>query len=102
MFVFLSLKTFVRVLFLVVGFVSDSATPWTVAHQAPPLSMGFSRQKHWSGLPFPSAGNRPDPGVKPASPTLQAESLPLNQSGSRRFLLGPRSTLGLERRTSQR
>ena len=46
--------------------------PWTVAHQAPP-SMGFSRQEYWSGLPFPSPGDLPDPGIEPRSPTLQAE-----------------------------
>ena len=50
------------------------ATPWTVAHQAPP-SMGFSRQEYWSGLPFPSPGNLPDPGIKPGSPELQEDSL---------------------------
>ena len=50
-------------------------TPWTEAHQAPP-SMGFSRQEHWSGLPFPSPGDLPDPGIEPRSPTLQADSLP--------------------------
>ena len=50
-------------------------TPWTVAHQAP-LSMGFSRQEYWSGLPFPSSRDLPDPGIKPGSPTLQADSLP--------------------------
>ena len=50
-------------------------TPWTVAHQAPP-SKGFSRQEHWSGLPFPSPGDLPDPGIKPRSPALQADSLP--------------------------
>ena len=44
-------------------------TPWTVARQAP-LSMGFSRQEYWSGLPFPSPRNLPDPGHKPASPAL--------------------------------
>ena len=55
--------------------MSDSATPWTVAQQAP-LSMGFSRQEHWSGLPFPSPGNLPNSGLKPASPALQADSLP--------------------------
>ena len=43
------------------------ATPWTVALQAP-LSMGFSRQENWSGLPFPSPGDLPDPGIKPESP----------------------------------
>ena len=51
------------------------ATPWTVAHQAP-LSMGFSRQEYWSELPFPSPGDLPDPGIKPRSPALQADSLP--------------------------
>ena len=52
-------------------------TPWTVAHQAP-LSMGFSRQEYWSGLPCPPPGDLPDPGIKPASPTLQVDSSPLN------------------------
>ena len=51
------------------------ATPWIVALQAP-LSMGFSRQEYWSGLPCPSPGDLPDPGIKPWSPALQAESLP--------------------------
>ena len=50
------------------------ATPWTVAYQAPP-SMVFSRQEHWSGLPFSSPGNLPDPGIKLRSPALQANSL---------------------------
>ena len=50
------------------------ATPWTVAHQAP-LSMGFSRQEYWSGLPLPSPGDLSDPGIKPRSPVLQAEAL---------------------------
>ena len=45
------------------------ATPWTVAYQVPP-SMGFSRQEYWSGLPFPSPGNLPDPGIEPGSPAL--------------------------------
>ena len=54
--------------------MSDSATPWTVAHQAPP-SMGFSRQKHWSGLPFPSPRDLPDPSIEPRSPALQADAL---------------------------
>ena len=55
--------------------VCDSETPWTVAHQAP-LSMGFFRQEYWSGLPFPSPGNLPDPGIESRSPVLQADSLP--------------------------
>ena len=49
--------------------------PWIVACQAP-LSMGFSRQEYWSGLPFPSAGDLPNPGIEPRSPALQADSLP--------------------------
>ena len=49
-------------------------TPWTVAHQAPP-SMGFSRQEYRSGLPFPSPGDRPNPGIEPRSPALQADAL---------------------------
>ena len=49
-------------------------TPWTVAQQAP-LSMGFSRQEYWSGLPFPSPGDLPDPGIEPRSPALQADAL---------------------------
>ena len=50
-------------------------TPWTIAHQAP-LSMRFSRQEYWSGLPFPSLGDLPNPGIKPRSPALQADSFP--------------------------
>ena len=49
-------------------------TPWTVAHQVP-WSMGFSRHEYWSGLPFPSPGDLPDPGIEPRSPTLQADAL---------------------------
>ena len=50
------------------------ATPWTVAYQASP-SMGFSRQEYWSGLPFPSPGDLPDPGIEPRSPALEADAL---------------------------
>ena len=50
------------------------STPWTVAHQAPP-SMEFSRQEYWSGLPFSSPGDLPDPGIEPGSPALQADAL---------------------------
>ena len=50
------------------------AIPWTVAHQAP-QSMGFSRQEYWSGLPFPSPGALPDPGIEPKSPALWADTL---------------------------
>ena len=59
-------------------------TLWTVACQAP-LSMGIPRQEYWSGLPFPSPGDLPDPGIKPvshAAPALQANSLPLSYQGS--------------------
>ena len=51
------------------------ATPWTAAYQAP-LSMGFSRQEYWNGLPFPSPGDLPDPGIEPGSPALQTDALP--------------------------
>ena len=56
--------------------VSNSVTPWTVAHQAP-LSMGFPRQEYWSGLPFPSPGDLPDSGIEPRS-----DSLRLSRQGS--------------------
>ena len=49
-------------------------TPWTVAYQASP-SMGFPRQEYWSGLPFPSPGDLPDPGIEPGCPTLEADTL---------------------------
>ena len=57
------------------------ATPWTVACQAP-LSMGFSRQEYWGGLPFPSPRDLPDPGIEPESPALQADSLPTELRGN--------------------
>ena len=67
-----------------VGLVAKScltlATPWTVARQAP-LSMGFSRQAYWSGLPFPSPGDLPNPGIEPGPPALQADSLPTELQG---------------------
>ena len=50
------------------------ATPWTVAYQASP-SMGFSRQEYWSGLPCPSPGDLPDPGIEPGSPALGVDAL---------------------------
>ena len=66
---------FLRVCVCVSGSViSNSATPWTIAHQAP-LSMGFSRQGYWSGLPCPPPGDLPNPGIKLGSPVLQADSL---------------------------
>ena len=51
--------------------MSESATAWTTAHQ-PPLFMRFPRQEYWSGLPFPSPGNHPNPGIKPTSPVSPA------------------------------
>ena len=56
------------------------ATPWTVAHQAP-QSMEFSRQEYWSGMPFPSPENLPNPGIEPGSPALQADALPSEPPG---------------------
>ena len=66
-------------------------TPWTIAYEAP-LSMEFSRQEYWTGLPFPTPGDLPDPGIKPvslASPALAVDSLPLRHLGS------PFQTFGL-------
>ena len=56
------------------------AAPWAVALKVP-LSMEFSRQKYWSGLPFPTPGNLPDPEIEPRCPTLQADSLPSEPQG---------------------
>ena len=62
--------------------VSNSfVTPWTVPCQAP-LSIGFPRQEYWSGLPFPSPRDFPNPGIKPSSPASQGDSLPLSHQGS--------------------
>ena len=58
----------------------DSVTQWTVACQAP-LSMEFFRQEFWSGLPFPSPGDFPNPGIEQRSPALQADSLPYELPG---------------------
>ena len=78
---------------MVVGVLSESevaqscpnlVTTWTVAHQAPP-SMGFSRQEYWSGLPFPSPGDLPNPGIEPGSPgspKLQVDALPSEAPGN--------------------
>ena len=56
------------------------ATPWTVAYQALP-PMGFSRQEYWSGLPFPSPGDLPNPGIESRFPTLQIDPLPSESPG---------------------
>ena len=67
--------------------VSNSAILWTVACQAP-LSLGYPRQEHWTGLPFPSLGNLPDPRIKSGPSTLQADSLLSRHQGSPKGLQG--------------
>ena len=62
------------------------ATPWTVTYQALP-SMGFSRQEYWSGLPFPSPGDLPDPGIEPRSAALQADTLTSEPPGKKASIL---------------
>ena len=57
------------------------ATPWTVAHQAT-VSMGFSREEYWSGLPSPPPGDLPNPGIEAGSPALKADSSPLSHRGT--------------------
>ena len=64
--------------------LSDALRPH--GHQAPP-SMGFSRQEYWSGLPFPSPGNLPDPGIEPRSPALWTNALPSEPPGKAFMLL---------------
>ena len=66
----LTMKVKVKLLSRVRLFV----TPWTVAYEVP-SSMEFSRQEYWSGLPFPSPGDLPDPGIEPGSPTLQVDGI---------------------------
>ena len=56
-------------------------TPWTVAYQAP-LFIGFSREEYWSGLPFPSPGDLPDPGIEPRAPALWADALTSEPPGN--------------------
>ena len=65
---------------LLLSCVQLFVTPWTVAHKAP-LSIDFSRQDYWSGLPFPSLGDLSNSGIKLGSPALQADSLPSEPSG---------------------
>ena len=72
------------------------ATPWTVAYQAPP-STGFSRQEYWSGLPFPSPGDLPDPGIEPRSPALRADALPSEPPGKFKHELGKPWVLVMDR-----
>ena len=60
------------------------ATPWTVAHQAP-LSLEFSRQEYWSGLPFPSPGDLPNPGIEPMSSALAGGFFTAEPAGKPRY-----------------
>ena len=62
------------------------ATPWTVAYQAP-SSTGFSWQEYWSGLPFPSPGDLPNPGIEPGSPAFQADTLTFEPPGNIKLTL---------------
>ena len=73
--------------------VQLSATPWAVAYQAP-WSMGFSRQEYWSGLPFPSPGDLPNPGIEPGSPTLYADALPSELPGKSLVKKNPPANAG--------
>ena len=70
------------------------STPWMVTHQAP-MSVEFSQQEYWSGLPFPSPGDLSDPGIKPRSPTLQADSLPLEPPGKPIYIISLSLSLSL-------
>ena len=63
-------------------------TPWTVAYQAS-QTMGFSRQEYWSGLPFPSPGDLPDPGIEPGSPAFWQTLYPLSHQGSHVYICFP-------------
>ena len=67
---------------------SNFCNPKTVVHQAP-LSMGFSRQEYWSGLPFPSPGGLPNPGIEPRSPAFQADFLLSEPPGKPRLFIYP-------------
>ena len=70
-----------RVHVCVLSHVQLFVTPWTVALQAP-LSLEFSRQEYWSGLPCSPPGDLPNPGIKPGSPAMQADYLPFELLGN--------------------
>ena len=76
------------------------ATPWTLACQAS-LSMGFSRPEYWSGLPVPSPGDLPNPGIEPRSPALQADSLPSELPGKPKKGFPQRGRLPLYERNKE-
>ena len=71
-------------LFWSLSFVNSFATIWTIAHLAP-LSMGFPRQEYWSGLPFTSPGDLPNPRIKPASPSSASGFFSIEQPGKPSF-----------------
>ena len=76
------------------------ATPWTVAYQAL-TSMRFSRHDYWSGLPFPSPGDLPNPGIKPGSPALQTEALPSEPPGKLSLTEHSKNSLYLDQSSPQ-
>ena len=84
-------RTRVVVVVLVAKLCPPLHDPLTIAHLAP-LFMGFSRQEYWSGLPFPSPGDLPDPGIKPRSPALQTDSLPSDLQGKPSIFTQPLPT----------
>ena len=82
----LSLHILPCALFLLLPGMQHDAEGGMIVNSQAPLSMGFSRQEDWSGLPFPSPGDLPDPGIKPASPALQVNFLPLSHQRSRVYI----------------
>ena len=82
--------------------MSNSAIPWMVVYQAP-WSMGFSRQEYRSGLPFPSPGDLPNPGIEPRSPALQTDSLPSEPLGKPQgnYKQGEKTTLRMGENNSK-
>ena len=78
---------------LLLSYVQLFVIPWTVACQAPP-SMGFSRQEYWSGLPFPSPEDRPDPGIESGSPALQADALSSEPLGKLKMWIAESNSQG--------
>ena len=93
-FVILFSKCYVYVLCSVDSVVYDSVTLWTIAHQAP-VSMEFSRQEYWSGLPCTPPGDPLDPGIKSSSSALQVDSLLLSHLGNPKSVMSPVQILSL-------
>ena len=77
---------YMHLIYIYFIFISIIVSPWTVAHQASP-SMGFYRQEYWNGLPFPSPGDLPHPGIEPRSPALKVDTLPSEPPGKSHCLL---------------